>query len=664
MTYFPHIDGLRAVAVLSVICFHLGLSGFAGGFVGVDVFFVISGFLITGIIHKEVHATKQFKFGQFYLRRARRLLPALLATLFLTTLIVVPFYSSEQLQGYGRELIAGLFSVSNVLFWTQSGYFDTAAESKTLLHMWSLSVEEQFYLAWPLLLLVALRRLSLRLLACVFVAVFAVSLGSAVWLEHYEIGWFRNQAAALFYLTPFRVYEFMIGAGGVWLFDRVSQNRVGHEIMSLLGMSGIVWSVVYYDASTPFPYYTALLPCVGTLLVILSRQSTLTQLLLANRFAVAIGLISYTLYLVHWPVIVLLKHRYFGELSDMGTLLAAGVTVVFSVAIYFGVEKPLRKPKSSNVLSATAVANPNKRFLLGVLSSVVIGASVGGFFILSHGLSNYKSELYPSSITDEGKQNRYRLTRVACSFAPANIDRCDFEKPLQVLVFGNSHEPDGYNIVHSMIERSSTANVIMFGGTNFCALQVDETGRVWSNVKRNKCGQRAAQLSPDLIRKLDIVVFSSNRPFAANKQAEWKVLEAVQALNPSVEIMVLGTYYNSRLECTELANRFGSVDACKSPTFSTYNGRGELAVGRSSGITGNVDFIYLDKFHAACAPEEKFADQSCVVEANGEPMYYDQHHLSLGFAKFLGNRFSEIYRNELESIGLLPNNNLVVPGRD
>ena len=150
--YRPDIDGLRAIAVLSVLLFHFGWSGFSGGYVGVDIFFVISGYLITKLIAEEHAATGTFRFGQFYLRRIRRLFPALACTLFFSAVAALLIFSPEHLKRFSRELMVSLLSLSNIFFYSLTGYFDVSKEFKALLHTWSLSIEEQFYFVWPLLL--------------------------------------------------------------------------------------------------------------------------------------------------------------------------------------------------------------------------------------------------------------------------------------------------------------------------------------------------------------------------------------------------------------------------------------------------------------------------------------------------------------------------------
>ncbi|MCC5810478.1 MAG: acyltransferase, partial [Ectothiorhodospiraceae bacterium] len=302
MTYRPEIDGLRAIAVLAVILFHAGFSLFSGGYVGVDVFFVISGYLITTIIITDLERGR-FSLRRFYERRARRILPAL----FFVLLCCVPFawvwMLPRQFMEFSQALVAvGLFA-SNILFWRKSGYFAPAAEENPLLHTWSLAVEEQFYIGFPLLMLIAWRFGRNP----IFWTVAGLSLLS---LMLAELGW-RNAPAANFYLLPTRAWE--IGAGALcalWLRERAVQAR---PLLSGLGLGLIAMSVLAYDASTPFPSLYALAPVGGTVMIILyGGAGTLMGRLLSGRLMVGIGLISYSAYLWHQPLFA------FARLSSPG----------------------------------------------------------------------------------------------------------------------------------------------------------------------------------------------------------------------------------------------------------------------------------------------------------------------------------------------------------
>jgi peptidoglycan/LPS O-acetylase OafA/YrhL len=346
--YRPEIDGLRAVAVLSVVFYHVGGAQiFSGGFVGVDVFFVISGYLITRLIKAEVESDT-FSYSNFYVRRARRLFPAFFATLLLSFLAAFLWFSPDHLERFGGALVHAIMSVSNFYFWQESGYFDISSEFKPLLHTWSLSVEEQFYMFWPLLLVFLLTRRSQWALTVLLILA-GVSLGASEWLIS------NNTPETAFFLTPFRVYEFAIGASIVW-FERYRLNQEWlYNLLCLAGLSLIAASVFTFTIDTRFPGVSALVPSLGTALVIYSGSSFVGRTLLGNRACVRIGLISYSLYLTHWPIYVFYRYVTFDTLDTLQIIIIVALSLVMAELLYRYVETPFRKTNRDKAkLSATA----------------------------------------------------------------------------------------------------------------------------------------------------------------------------------------------------------------------------------------------------------------------------------------------------------------------
>ena len=313
MKYRPDIDGLRAVAVISVLVFHIGLSRFQGGFVGVDVFFVISGYLISSIIFAEINASR-FSIVGFYERRIRRIFPALFAMLAVSTVAAALCLLPSELVDYAKSMLSATCSASNIFFWLHSGYFD-APTSKPLLHTWSLAVEEQFYLTFPLLLLLV-RRVFPRSLRAVVGVLFAGSLIAACIVV-------RRDPDTAFYMPYTRAWELLLGTLLSLKILPALRVRYYRELAALIGLGMILWSVVFYTQATLFPGFSALLPCVGSALIIWAGEAggSLVSKVLSWRPAVFIGLISYSLYLWHWPVIIL---RQMGLLVGLGSLGLAG----------------------------------------------------------------------------------------------------------------------------------------------------------------------------------------------------------------------------------------------------------------------------------------------------------------------------------------------------
>ncbi|HEY8269663.1 MAG TPA: acyltransferase, partial [Pseudobdellovibrionaceae bacterium] len=251
--YRPEIDGLRAIAVISVLFYHVGFETFRGGFVGVDIFFVISGFLITRLIRDEVNSSQAFSFSNFYLRRVRRLVPALLFTLGLSSVCAYVLLSPQHLQIFGGSLASAITSLSNFYFWRESGYFDAEVKFKPLLHTWSLCIEEQFYLFWPLLVTFLLLKKDKRYLLGTSIALFSISLLANLVITEK----FPDSASTIYYLAPFRVFEFMVGAVLVELVQFQTKKQWVHEVLIVLGLIMILFPALVFTEKTVFPSYNA-----------------------------------------------------------------------------------------------------------------------------------------------------------------------------------------------------------------------------------------------------------------------------------------------------------------------------------------------------------------------------------------------------------------------
>jgi peptidoglycan/LPS O-acetylase OafA/YrhL len=309
--YRADLDGLRALAVIPVIMYYLGSNIFTGGFVGVDVFFVLSGYLITGIIATDLN-NNELSLLKFYDRRLRRIAPALIVVLIFSTLAAVPILFPIDLARFGSTLIVTALSISNMHFIHQSEYFAPNSEQSPLLHTWSLSVEEQFYLLFPFILSVIWRHAKPWLPIIIWLG-FAASLGLSIW-------GIKSYPTYTFYLLPTRVWELLLGS--IIALKLVSHPKyVSHrEFAATIGMLSILTSMIIYTRETPFPGIAALVPCIGTALIIWSGLGdqpivTWASRQLGRNAPVFIGVISYSLYLWHWPLIVFTKHLTNGGLT-------------------------------------------------------------------------------------------------------------------------------------------------------------------------------------------------------------------------------------------------------------------------------------------------------------------------------------------------------------
>lgn len=378
-----HIDGLRAIAILAVVAFHAEVPGIPGGFVGVDIFFVISGYLIINHIVQEMAAGK-FSFAQFYARRALRLLPPLFLTIFAVAAVApILLASPYEWEWFAQSAVAASLFVSNFYFLTRQGYFDIDAFEKPLLHTWSLSVEEQFYLAVPLLLFACFyfaarsRTNVYRVLAVAALLVFAVSLiGCIIQTTPGR----RNYA---FYMMHWRAWEFAAG-GVIGFLQSGILARIRPEIANAMGFAGlaiIAASVLLIRESNPFPSYLPLFPVLGTVLVIaagFSAPGTPAARLISFRSFTFIGLVSYSWYLWHWPMISLARIAQYGDPSLARDLTMAALSFGLAVITYYLVELPAQR-----IRERTDLVQTGKRIVAkGVAASIGLAlfcGATGGF---------------------------------------------------------------------------------------------------------------------------------------------------------------------------------------------------------------------------------------------------------------------------------------------
>lgn len=336
LAYRPEIDGLRAVAVLSVVLYHFGVPGLGGGFVGVDIFFVISGYLIGGILWGELMATGRVSLVAFYIRRFRRLAPAFFAMVAVVSVLGWFLLLPVEYRDYAKSLIAATVYLANVQFWRQAGYFDSGAEEKVLLHTWSLSVEEQFYVVLPLLILLLRRRPGF--VRALLWGAFGLSLAASVGLQ-------ARMPEATFYLFHFRAWELL--AGVLLAIAHHDGKRLPDGVQawaSALGMVLLLGSVVLVRAEAGFPGWQAVVPVLGSVLVLAGAgQGNAVNRALSLRGPVFVGLVSYSLYLWHWPVVslsLIWRGAFSGPAEVAGWIALSFVLAVLSWRF---VEQPFRR---------------------------------------------------------------------------------------------------------------------------------------------------------------------------------------------------------------------------------------------------------------------------------------------------------------------------------
>lgn len=423
--YRSEIDGLRALAVIPVIFFHAGFNFFSGGFVGVDVFFVISGYLITTILIEDIE-NKRFSIVNFYERRARRILPAL----FFVMLVCIPFawmwMLPSQFKDFSESLIAMSLFASNILFWRESGYFDTAAEVKPLLHTWSLAVEEQYYVLFPIFL-IFFWRFGKNKVFCMIVVMAAISLLLSEW------GW-RNKPSANFYLAPTRAWEIFSGSIAAFIVQKKGVQK--NNFLATLGLAAIIFAIFFYDETTPFPSVYALVPVIGVVLLVLyADKETVAAKLLSTKSLVGIGLISYSTYLWHQPLFAFVRICLFEDASAFVMLAFSIVSLLLAYISWKYIETPFRSSKHFS----------KKKVFYSSFCGVVLFLSLG---ILGHSSNGKIARLtIPPNIAYESLSSRISAESLPClwnsdfdsSNAYVGCIFGDIESKENIVLVGDSH---------------------------------------------------------------------------------------------------------------------------------------------------------------------------------------------------------------------------------
>ncbi len=435
MIYRREIDGLRALAVLPVILFHAGFKAFSGGFIGVDIFFVISGYLITSIILDE-YENNHFTLKDFYLRRARRILPALFLVIFICFPFAWHWYLPVDLKEFSQSVVATTTFLSNFFFWLKTGYFDTEAELKPLLHTWSLAVEEQYYLIFPALFIWLVsfqKKWALWVLSVLAI----ISLAYAQWLS-------TKNPSANFFLFPSRLWELLIGALiALYLFHK--SKPIGssdtRQFASAIGCILIVTSIVFFSNEIPYPSIYTLLPTCGAGLIILfADKDNIVGKILSNKILVGLGMVSYSAYLWHQPLLAFARYKTIGELSNYLVFTLLFATFGLAYLSWRFVENPFRK--------GTRVSTSLFIFIfLGLGIALIIAGTLGhrtnGFITRQNG--NLPAEYFSQAQTD--RKFNYGVDNKLCISNAASL--CQVTEYVanrqNILLLGDSHSSDFTN---------------------------------------------------------------------------------------------------------------------------------------------------------------------------------------------------------------------------
>jgi peptidoglycan/LPS O-acetylase OafA/YrhL len=615
------IDGLRAVAVLPVLFYHAGQGSFGGGYVGVDVFFVISGYLITKILAKEI-AEGRLSILNFYERRIRRIFPCLFAVILASsaaaTVLLVPLDFHE----YTKSAIAAVFFASNVLFFRQPGYFDDESAAKPLLHTWSLAVEEQFYIFFPIMLWVLHRHARNHLYAVLAFAT-AASFALNVWAV-------RDMPGFTFYMAPTRMWELFVGALLALGNVRTNLSRIKRESLAWLGFALIAYAVLAFTSSTPFPGVNAVFPVLGASLLIQFGQNTSAGWLLSRKPLVFVGIISYSLYLWHWPIIVFSEYYLMDTLTGGRMVAVIAVSLLVATLSWRYIECPFRRQGTisrRSIFKAAATA----------MGSVALLETAG---LMSNGwasrfpeevsrLESYVGTHNPRRDQCHREEDNVIAIEKSCVYGAATLPG--------FAIWGDSHAGE---LVHGLgkIAKRHNDSVMQFsysGCPPSLGMQI---------ANRPNCRSYNDKVMRFLSRNSGIsTIFLIARYESYQQQAEQfaaGIREAVATLSGAGKRVVLVYPIPTTSVSIPRALARHAARGADLERFSidktAYLRQNSFAFELLESLTGpNVLRVF---------PHEQLCrDDTCAVHANGTPLYYDHHHLNIVGSQYLTPLFEPVF---------------------
>ena len=677
LKYRPDIDGLRALAVLSVLFFHADESLITGGFIGVDVFFVISGYLMSVIICREL-VDGNFTFWGFYRRRILRIVPALFATLLISSFAAYFILFPADLKDYSQSVVANLFVSSNFLFWKEIDYFSPASDVKPLLHTWSLSIEEQFYIFFPLFLFIIFgffRQQFQRNAFFALVIIFLLSLLLSIWTV-------TQYPTETFYFLPTRAWELILGSLAAFITISIKRQYI-RESITLIGFGCIVFSMLLFDTNTTFPGLNALLPCFGAFLIILvgkgDGKKTKVADFLSFRPIVFIGLISYSLYLLHWPVIVFSKHYW---ISPPSVTYVFFLSIILAILSWKFIEQPFRKKHDEAVAKLFAIL-------------IIVGSGLFIFGVTGHVKNGFPQRL-PDNLQFMKTSGIYELhnpDRAECfskqsggflwpgegksleDIKKGNICRrgdMTYDKASYILL-GDSHADS----IFPGVEKAAMLNhkQILFSGYTGC---VPIPGVFLKRENSYKCEEYKKEWFKLILSSKEIktVILTARWPSkiygtawslgpAETKMSDEFVLRDKNRPDTQLTVAEREQIFAEKLEALiSLLQKSGKNVVITGPVPETgyeipnYVARKqiqklstELIINRDyfferNGFLLNL-FDRLDKLQnvKVVYPHRMLCGENatCLYENNGRPLYRDSEHLSVYGSEYVSSIFNDVF---------------------
>jgi peptidoglycan/LPS O-acetylase OafA/YrhL len=637
VNYRPDIDGLRAISILAVILFHAGVPFLGGGFVGVDVFFVISGYLIGSHVFKQV-SNGTFSYRDFYIRRTKRILPAALAVIVAVLVLGCLLLDSRELKSLAAQVVASVASVSNIFYWYETSYFSPSAELKPLLMTWSLGIEEQFYLFFPVVVVTVLRfRRSLALPVLWALSVISLIV-SVLAIRH-------DHAGSAFFLLPYRWWE--LGAGTILGIVEVQRGgpmrktRVTNELLGVAGLAAILVSAFVYDAHTPFPGLAALAPVAGAVAVLAAQGSWINRRVLSFRPLVVVGLISYSIYLWHWPLLSFGAILSGEHMTASVRALLVGASLVLGVLSYRYIEVPFRRAAGSGATLWRYAAT----------SGAI--AAVGAVLIFAHGWHGRYSRAEAIETSVGTYETCLGMDTATTPVRGSLCGPAHLHQPT-VALLGDSHATALGSSLRDGASRSGDALVI------YAKQACPSTGLATATYGyRGQCESFNQDVLRELVSDPDVVlvVFASSwlRPFAPSNRGSlylfhgqtggtledsWRNLEAglrdsVQRMRSAGKAVVLlddDPTLDADPRLIALANaiplRQLGADLVASPR-PQFEREAHVRTSDEIRMRGVLDRIAGSTGARVWSAYDRLCDAtSCEIIANGVPLYADSNHLT------------------------------------
>jgi peptidoglycan/LPS O-acetylase OafA/YrhL len=647
LTYRPDIDGLRAIAVVAVILYHAEIPGFGGGYVGVDVFFVISGYLITLLLAGSAEKPRRPRLSDFYLRRARRILPALFATSLIVAVASAAILLPWHLAAFGRYLAATPVFWTNVAAWaTGGGYFASKLVHIPIAHFWSIAIEEQFYLFYPLTFAFICRYVP-RLQRQALIVLAMVSFAVCIWASYHAY-------AANYFLAPSRAWELLLGGVLATSGQRSLKSQIANELLAVAALVTLAFVTYRYGPTIRYPGLYAIAPCAASAILIQTgrEQSTLVGKLLSLRPFVFTGLISYSLYLWHYPVLVLASYYVLEEVHGFGLGMLLASVYLLAVATWKWIEMPIRRRqflKSNRCFVSWAL----------IVSIVILGTGI--LFWKTDGLRwRFPPETRVPGIVWlwEGdflpKCSHISFDKIAsgrlCSVGPQDDDA------VRGVVWGDSHAMALLPAYEQLAKLHHMR--LYFAVRTSCRPLVGTINRLWSDAGRNECvgfnaavAQAVRQLDPRLLIlnahwidvDADLVSHSSADfdPEDSNfKRGLRETLRATGAINRSICIVLDVPEFKYDIPtAVGVARKRGiAEDFLKlTRTEAQEHYRGPERDIRALAQRGMLQ--YVDPKDLLCRGD------SCIFESNGELLYGDADHLSWVGAQYVASALDGCFRD-------------------